>query len=262
MSDKARSGSNGGPVHAERTRQQLQELDTLLQQMLALPIADQSLGETEAALFARYGQATVEEPAKAQQQPTNGASARSAGPAGPQVKRLQTLPGVSVGRADAAGEVIAAKAPAPIRAEGIPSARCVEAPANVQSGPAAATDAQSRAMSECENVAGPEFDLRGPCRDYDLGPSAALAEGGFDFGSFTQPQPESALHRGLIAVNDAYEATGRVLGPAGKPLTAPATRNLLGWLGILFLLAAAALILGSWLGWTWWAEWNKIANYF
>jgi hypothetical protein len=100
------------------------------------------------------------------------------------------------------------------------------------------------------------FDLSGPA-DYDVGGDDLLAEvgtlGAEDHLGATRLQPgrRSRFLGPLLTMNAAFDRGADWLGPLGRWLTAPATRNFLGWLGIMLLLAAAALYFGAWLGWTW-----------
>jgi hypothetical protein len=59
------------------------------------------------------------------------------------------------------------------------------------------------------------------------------------------------LRAPLDRLNQAFDLATEVLfGPLGRWLARPRGRTLLAWLGILSLLAGAALLICDWLDWT------------
>ncbi|MCS6852077.1 MAG: hypothetical protein NZ700_13020 [Gemmataceae bacterium] len=57
--------------------------------------------------------------------------------------------------------------------------------------------------------------------------------------------------RCLVACNRGFDAAARALGPLGRGLTTPQARAILGWIGLLMLASAVAWGLHDWLGWNW-----------
>jgi len=52
-------------------------------------------------------------------------------------------------------------------------------------------------------------------------------------------------------LNSAFDRCSVALGRPGLCLVRSDVRNVMGWLGIGMLLAAAAIVIGDWFGWTW-----------
>jgi hypothetical protein len=63
-------------------------------------------------------------------------------------------------------------------------------------------------------------------------------------------KPDSLVYGALLRFNTATDRLLRLLGPLGWSLRTAAGRHLLGWFGMVLLVGAVALFLGSWLGWT------------
>jgi len=57
--------------------------------------------------------------------------------------------------------------------------------------------------------------------------------------------------RPLELINRLFDSCAVALGRPGLWLVRPETRDVLGWIGIGLLLAAAVILVGDWFGWTW-----------
>lgn len=289
------------PTDSQRTRQQLQELDALLQQMLSLPIAaeenersqhptaenaenaDNAENPDPQLMVKDSLTATLDEAATKAIRPTPG-----------QVKRLVPLqtntPRV---RPELRSSKVKAKAPLPLwpRSASEPSlqterpeipaaehspatpepAEHMVLPLPHETGGSSPAAVGGQAFSPVEtggNACPPgatpvpskddildpaTFDLSGPA-SFDVsaedclgGASATLAE---DLG--VEPrrtcQRPGLIHLLLAKLDAFYDDAVGILGPV---FTSPGFKNVLGWLGIVLLLAAIALTFGAWLGWTW-----------
>ncbi|HZT79443.1 MAG TPA: hypothetical protein VFA26_04455, partial [Gemmataceae bacterium] len=65
------------------------------------------------------------------------------------------------------------------------------------------------------------------------------------------PRSGPLWQRPLVWGNRAFDRATEGLGPPGVWLRRPAGRTALGWAGLVFLAAAAALVLLARIGWTW-----------
>src|SRR5262249_41618726 len=98
--------------------------------------------------------------------------------------------------------------------------------------PAAASDADIH-----------KFDLTGPVH-YDLTP-----DHGFDTLGGSELPAGSPRYPPLVSANRSFDRILHVLGPLGRPLTTQLGRDILGWTGVILLLAAAAVGVVGWLSW-------------
>ncbi len=270
-------------VGPERTRQQLQELDALLQQMLALPLAEKPESRSHPASGDPLE--VVSEPAQVVEPPVRTVSPTPAAkPADrPVLKRLTPLLSLTPTREPGERGPIAAKQPSPLSSNPI---RLIEEPASftpppaanpglsvfvpeecpaaristLQPGPARATALEAATSALAGAAADPldplRFDLAGPL-DLDLSPDLEGEAAVFDsrdpepLAEGEKPSRLSLAHQGLIGVNRVLETPFRMLGPVGRPFLSHTGRSFLGWLGLILLTGSAALALGVWLGWTW-----------
>ncbi len=272
------SNSRPPALGPERTRQQLQELDALLQQMLALPLADGPAGEhEETAPVAAEPRAEAKDVAPEPAKPLPSSFTE------PRVKRLT---GLSIARPcsePVEPRVIAAKFPAPLtpellrsgprsaqkvlslstpptRAEGDATRDVVipAGPAPVPEQGEVRTPSIMRTDLASEDVLEPlRFDLTGPA-DMDLAHDMGQSEAVLLPPRITPaelmnevPSRLSVAYQSLLGVNRVLEAPLQALGPVGRPFLSEHGRNFLGWLGLILLTGSAALALGVWLGWTW-----------
>jgi hypothetical protein len=67
-------------------------------------------------------------------------------------------------------------------------------------------------------------------------------------GAAPPPPPPGPFLRLLLAMNRVIDRLILFLGPLGTPLVTPAGRNLMGWIGLVCLVGAVALLAGGWLG--------------
>lgn len=178
-------------ANLERTRQQIQELDQLLQQMLALPLAEEKPSEAKA------GPPQVVEPEPPAEQPRT-------------PKRLQTL------------EADAAFVPAAVIPEGVK---------------------RPLPLPEAEPEQAPDAAVR-------LEASVAV-QAAKRSGSLGTAPKRSLPYRAAVRLNLGLERVLHRLGPLGQLLLKDSVREWLGWLGLVLLVAAAALSVGVLLGWNW-----------
>ncbi len=208
MSQERRAGSTSQPVglaNLERTRQQIQELDQLLQQMLALPLAEEKAAE---AIPPR-------------ESPSASAPA-SAKPSAPET---------SLASATQEQHRVPPVTAAPF-SQPQPSPR-VEAESVADDASALEAVELAEAQSEQDQAEEPVWAL-------PASPSVAVR------------RPRSTFpYRAAVRVHSGLERMLLSLGPLGRPFLSDWGREWLGWLGLVLLVAAAALTLGMWLGWNW-----------
>ncbi|HMC64509.1 MAG TPA: hypothetical protein VKI65_06195 [Gemmataceae bacterium] len=80
------------------------------------------------------------------------------------------------------------------------------------------------------------LDSSEPLPAEDIGPALSLAGG---------------WHLPFVWLNVAFDCLTYLLGPSGRWLRGPASRALIGWLGMLLLAGAMAWVWFEWMGWTW-----------
>jgi hypothetical protein len=226
MSNPSPPQGNRGLANLERTRQQLQELDSLLQQMLALPMAEQS---PEAEVGAADEQPeVVADSANDESAPKRLLTLsvqKGGGTAGPGAKRALPIH-VAPAPVVETPQVEVAAVPSPLPP--IPPVR----PGKADFDPA-------------------KLDLTGPSaydvsRDVELG-FDAVTPPSWDLGASTSTVKRPFAYRTLVGINASFDWSLRWLGPQGSERA----RTYLGWIGLLSLLGAAALGVGMLLGWTW-----------
>jgi hypothetical protein len=238
----------------DRTRQQLEELDALLREMLALPTAD----------------APDEEPRAPA--PGPGHPAKDIAPAEGPVVAFRPLPGpaaepVSVplacppepapppaddlARGDSSAEFAIPLWPAdpePDASETAPTKPLLFVPeGDPAPGEEPAPDPAVIAPDPLR-LTDIELSLAAAGRDAEQRSTAAVIA---PTAAGDDGPPTALAYRGLVQVNALLDRAFGLLGPVGRPLTTPAGRNFLGWLGVVLLVGAAAFCLGAWLGWTW-----------
>jgi hypothetical protein len=229
------------PLHA--TRQMLDELDALMERMLALPINDaEEPGSAPPAsapprsrpLSASLTllQAPVDEPAPSDHSEPNSANAGlDQAHAGTNPSHLPTL------------GALATSAPAE-------SAAWAEVPefASLRFPPAPAREPHS-ALPELPPALAvvPE-----PLSNHVVPPSSAP-----DLNAvFAEvPEPPEALASWFILPvlwgNRVFDQSTELMGEFGSRLRGPAARNVLGTAGLLLFAAALLWLARDWLGWTW-----------
>jgi hypothetical protein len=230
MANPSPPPSNRGLANLEKTRQQLQELDSLLQQMLALPAAEANA------------------PAEAPPAPTPKAEPGEQAP-----KRLQTL---AIQRTTpVSGEALShLKRPMPLLSTPPPASPArpkVETP----TAPVVELSPRSAAVQIPVDFDPAAMDLTGPAtfdlnRDESLG-YAAIPPREWGSGFTKTPVQRPLIYRSLVGLNATFDWTLGMFGPFGRSLTTERGKAWLGWLGIVCLLGAAALAVGLVLGWTW-----------
>ena len=297
-SDERRSS-----VNLERTRQQLQDLDLLLKQMLALP-SDGSMPEESAPAGNPEPDAPPAAAETLPQQPATFTVVASP------VANVTSMPPVSTepvvtlrvyappqidaepvaavsaprppeqpSRAEVANgqiqKTVAAESPRPepvadpAPAQSTPAIKEKELPAaDSATAPASAVIVPLERVAEKPSSAPPpapqvvklvpptpeppdaaneadihKFDLTGPVH-YDLTP-----EHGWDALGGSEPPAGSPPYRALVSANRSFDRVLHILGPLGRPLTTQLGRDILGWTGVILLLAAAALGVVGWLSW-------------
>jgi hypothetical protein len=218
--------SSPGSAPTGPTRQLLDELDALMQRMLALPV------EQDGAPSA------------------SGETPRPAG-AGPALSPPPSLPGRGQGHPPILDM------PRPVRAD----APARPAPSHLSPPPAilpprhevVSTGVATRAGGELQPDAGgpaafgPEVfaNLKVEPPVHRPRPSAARP---------ALPRPErttSWLPGTLTWINQAFDRGTLWLGPAGRWLRSPPGRAVLGWLGAGLLMAALGWQILAWTGWNW-----------
>lgn len=200
-------------------RQQLDELDALLQRMLALPVnhLDEPAGKAPAVQESPRARPVVA-PAPPVPAPVSYAT--------PQVLPAPTT--VVMSSAAVAPPPVAKEPEASPFAFGPPrpGAAVAEPPAVHEKGPALEP-----------RPARPEVRL--PILERHLRQAERKAA---DRPGWLWP---------LVFCNDSYDRIAVRLGGPGLWLMRPGGRNLVGWVGLLCLAAAAALAALDWFGWTW-----------
>jgi hypothetical protein len=83
-----------------------------------------------------------------------------------------------------------------------------------------------------------------------LVPPPSPLRGGGQGGGVIQPPPALWV-RPLLWLDHGFQTCMAPLGPVGRWLRGTAGRALLGWTGVLLLAAACGLAARDWFGWTW-----------
>jgi len=237
MSNAAGSTNQRSTVVGERTRRQLQELDSLLEKMLSLPSADGT------------GMPVSDGP-KGSQAPSPPSAAPTASATGTESDGATTVdfqrhtggrqlhpitdPTVELVVADPASDLSPLTPIAPVKDD---TGLCLR-------------DLGKNALRlDADATAGP------PAIEVDEEESALQGLGATPlFERFARERAEGHGSWALRAArhfDQRAEQTLRTLGPIGRAVFHPTGKALLGWLGLVLLLGSAGLLLGLWLGWSW-----------
>jgi hypothetical protein len=220
------------------TRQQLDELDALLQRMLAIPVRP------------------VEEPAPAPNEATAAPKSYSTSEPEPVLEqRTESMPSCPAPGSE--GEDADSEGWVPFRSSWQPSALTwqplkeswneVQAALRQRGGDDAqpATPASNDAAG-----AAPPAQAESTSKE-SVFPTSNTAAGPTTAEEKLEPEPVSWASLPLVAFNGLFDLLLLPLGPVGKWLRGRGGRILLGTLGVLALLAAGALAVADWIGWTW-----------
>ncbi len=287
MSSWSEGKGSRGAQQAERMRQQLEELDGLLRQLLALPIADEPDSSTETKSVEEVDPPSEETPV------LRLAVAEASGPIHEEATKPfheaseEAEAGLDIAPSEAAAaslQMAEQSSPAIIRFEPHSSevSRTPIEPGPTQVAPGSAdvplrvVSTQERLPTSSDHPASSPLQREGEApaeprtpsklarqepRPPEAEPAIAYRNQEVTRARYSQQvsgeeprcggDQEKRTYWLLTPINRAYDRALAWLGPLGKPLATPAGRNLLGWLGLIMLLGAAALCLGGWLGWTW-----------
>lgn len=228
------------------TRQQLDELEALMQRMLELPV--QHGGEVSGGSAVTAADAVSDEEEASEWGEDYPPPPAEWGAVG--LERLSTeLPISSEFQAtepDADTPAAAWDEPAfSAHSPAFENERPVEtglswASTEDSSAPENGGDASARSWAEAP-VNPLEAEL-GAAESPPTGSDAAAA-------SLSSPRPGSP--RPFLWLNLTYDVLTYLLGPLGRWLRGPAGRALVGWIGVLLLAGAMAWFLYDWMGWTW-----------
>jgi hypothetical protein len=281
----AKSDGRRPSINLERTRQQLQDLDQLLKQMLALPMDNAAPGEPEMPSVAEtpHRPATftiVASPATAdvpkQATPTEPvvelrvyAPPRLAGehpaeqPIAPPVadqitgKDGPTLPQPPEPQATPAME--AAHEPGAPGKSTIPSAVAAiltpvddsetetDAKESAFTAPLTSATAETPGAGD-SSPAGKDADIH----KFDLrGPADydLTPDHGWEALSASESPAGSPPYQALAGANRLFDRFLHAFGPVGRLLLSHRGRDILGWTGVILLVTAAAIALVGWLSW-------------
>jgi hypothetical protein len=205
--------SSGRPNRSDRpTRQQLDELDALMERMLALPVNQPEGVPVPAVKPPRIPSQAVESTAREASSPVAGAAAL-------------TTPELAMPLVDTETEV-----PPPVQT----TVLTWSPPDSAQGAPAPKAVQQRALIADAGPASEPQPDI-----------SAARQE------SHTASLILPRWLRILVWSNALFDSGTRWLGPLGRWLRSPAGRTLVGIAGISLVAGAAAwLLLNTW-GWTW-----------
>jgi hypothetical protein len=211
------------PIHP--TRQQLDELEALMQRMLELPVGVLPGEESEAPVEPAGRRSSADEPALD----------LAALSAGWEIAEALTVP--------------AAIQPPP------PSTAAPSAELPTPSAPVAEPADSPEAEGPSEMVPRSITVVESPAAD---GRSAArVSTSPARWLPAEQPTVDLSLPpppwylRPLVRCNRCFDAATRRLGPAGDWLRGSAGRTTLGWTGLILLTGSIAWAILDWLGWTW-----------
>jgi hypothetical protein len=240
------------------TRQLLDELDALMQRMLALPVnqlEEELRTMAEETSTTPTGERPVVENEETARTTAPEGDSPKASPGGPDP---DGPPAVGPARADGAAEVapphapLASFQPLPAAEQGSPLA------------PSAETEApREKADSDWERLlpAGPEVlaALGRPAPKENADHEVRIADRGAPIGEgLTTAQPSTRLLdppsslwlRPVLWINQVFDWCTPWLGRPGRWLRGPVGRALLGWVGLGLLAGAAAWLLAYRFGWT------------
>jgi hypothetical protein len=230
MADKTKMDSAGSSITS--TRQLLDELDALMQRMLALPV-----GDTEAQPESDQAATTVAEPpAELPPEPESASESPAAEPV-----------------ATPAPVATEKSSPASYQYDEMESEQSSESPAQEVSAPAPALDSPAPTEAPAPEEIAPK--LR-PVNKEVLA-SLAARPGRLQTELLAQQASrlESLAERPrwwlwpLSLPSRLFDLTTYLLGPLGRWLRSSGGHTFLGLLGILLILAAVALHLFAWLTW-------------
>jgi hypothetical protein len=229
----------------QQTRQQLDELDALLQRMLSLPLssadpATLKAPSTSAEAFAPLPPTLPAMPA---------APPRSSSHAGVQAWRVETVPPVAQLMGSAPGQ------------DELPLADPVDSPAVP---PYAPPPPQPRFSVPQIPSANPQGQAASPSVPYPFmavyGQSGQVPASAQE-AAIPAPQwqsPKAVVEPGtpfilwpLVPVNWVFDLFTHLLGPLGFWLRRPSGRTALGWLGILMIVGAVGWAVADWYGMDW-----------
>lgn len=211
-----------------QTKQQLEELDLLLQRMLALPTSDAG----PSAALSTPPEAFVPSP------PTLPMPARSAPPDQSVLHawRVQNPAGDS--------SVI------PFPAQQPPLATPVDSP-EPRFVVNAAASAPPAASYPYQMVFGPQTAAAAPVLTPGAAPKGIPAPQWVAPKASASSEPLPFMLLPLYVLNKLFDLLTFPLGPIGTWLRQPAGRNTLGWLGVLMILAAIGWGVADWYGLDW-----------
>jgi hypothetical protein len=245
--------ASGTEPASHPTRQLLDELDALMQRMLALPMNQleeelRTMAEDTSAPPTGDRLAGSEEEASHPAPPADSGEAPRSWPASADV------PGAA--RADEAGEVAPPHAPL-IAFQPLPATDQATPPTFPQE----SEPPQEKPDSDWERLlpAGPEVLAalgRPPVADQQSNtPEGVIAAEAPSSSLDAQPGNLHQRHwslwlRPVLWSNWVFDGVTRWLGPPGRWLRSPAGRALLGWVGLGLLAGAAAWLVAFGFGWT------------
>jgi len=226
--------SPGQPPN-NQTRHQLDELDALLQRMLALPLAGREEGNApqpvvDAAIPLPPTRTTFADPVV---RPTPPVEAPQPGEPSVQSWRVE-FPRGPEGSSAEAGESIAGH-----REPDAPETVIPPLPAPMVFGqPSTAAPAPT------------DLPVRAPVFDRSFSPPPIPAAR-LSSRSATAEPPVPTLLWPIFALNRVFDGIVCLFGPLGRWLTYPRVRNTMGWLGVLMILSAIGWAVGEWYGFGW-----------
>jgi hypothetical protein len=252
------------PAPVSPTRQQLDELEALMQRMLALPVHPLE-AETEPAPEAP---APVEAPVVVPPRPPRPRLlAETAAPvpeplavaAAPPDLRQETASFTPPFSAVAGWRVAEEPAEdrAPLPAAPLPAAAAEEHSEEPSLFWLDEPETEPRRSAWLQPLPPPTLPFRegpplprAPALEW-IEPEAEPAEAIADTYRSWRPAPTPAWLQPLVAFNAAFDWGVSWLGPLGRWLRTPGGRAALGWIGLVLLAAALALAALDGMGWTW-----------
>lgn len=277
---------NSGQSLAERTRRQIEELDALLQQLLAVPVVNESAGSEEAAPPAMRtmtdnsqtaqdaGTAAAPEPIndplvlaldEARSRGDKHAATHRASPGGrpgpdsvPTEELDQSAAKLSAGKIaqptiDPPSESAARPAtPATIFHDASDSQEAEQTTSPTNAISAAAAVLRFPESSDQTASESPPIHRIDPPHEQRVESEAdwPSAENLFSADSPQDSAEQETLFGPMIGRLDRTSDEGPASPEPASRNAGASLRNILGWTGVIFLLAAAALGIGALLGWT------------
>jgi hypothetical protein len=226
--------SSAQPPNSQ-TRHQLDELDALLQRMLALPLAGREEGNApqpvvDAAIPLPPTRTNFADPIVRPMPPTQ---APEPGEPAVQGWRVEFPRAPETPPAEAADNLASHLEP---------------------NAPAAATPALPAPMIFGQPSAGGptpgDLTARPAAFERSFSPPAIPAASLSSRSAAAQP-PVPALLWPVLALNWVFDSIVCLFGPLGRWLTYPHVRNAMGWLGVLMTLSAIGWAVGEWYGFDW-----------